>query len=661
MPGLYDRSDPSYANSKRPDGTKAYQYVNGVWMPTESAVDPDTGNTALGQHASAGHNIDPATGQPKTSLGANINNGSTLNDGSGPQLQGGSGVEDVYAPNDFNAGDAVLRALGLQAAKIDPNAPGGHLDTTDADADKSKLSPLIQQLLQQQQTGGGAWQSSLDKATQQSEAQAQALGQSQTGVGGMTALRNIGNARAGAAQTEAGQANILSNQAKNDATNQLASLQSGIAGQDAGQASTAAGVNQGVTEANNALLQNAKTNVKNLEGAAGQAIGTAIAASDGGRVPGKPRVFGDDSRNDTVPAMLSPGEIVIPRSHAGTPEQAAAFVAAVKARGGRSAAEVQHLAPGGPVVPSTSGYHDPWISNYGGAPVTMKKKPGEEYDPNASDANGIGWQDPAAAFNPFTPTQAGTVENGALLNLDPYNASRTATLQNTQQYAPWNGAPAPAGSPSAGRQGSAYEQNAANVSNQQLRNTSDANMAKALVPQGRGGLGSGDALNQAIFGTQRAAGDTGSAALGAQQQASQNFANAILKQRAQDQSVALAKQQAAFKNTQMNAGVTLQNQQALKGLLGGAAQGFAQAASVGRGQSYGDPSTDNQYGPGGGAPAWSDPSSTSSPDQWNSYPSSDSGGKISIDDGGKAHGGVIGVDEEQRANDFVRALQRSKR
>lgn len=37
-------------------------------------------------------------------------------------------------------------------------------------------------------------------------------------------------------------------------------------------------------------------------------------ASNGGKVPGKPKVFGDSERNDTVPAKLSPGEIVIPRS-----------------------------------------------------------------------------------------------------------------------------------------------------------------------------------------------------------------------------------------------------------------------------------------------------------------------------------------------------------
>lgn len=34
----------------------------------------------------------------------------------------------------------------------------------------------------------------------------------------------------------------------------------------------------------------------------------------GGNVPGKPKVGGDSEKNDTVPTMLSPGEIVLPRS-----------------------------------------------------------------------------------------------------------------------------------------------------------------------------------------------------------------------------------------------------------------------------------------------------------------------------------------------------------
>lgn len=52
----------------------------------------------------------------------------------------------------------------------------------------------------------------------------------------------------------------------------------------------------------------------------------------GGHVPGKASVPGNSIKNDTVPAILSPGEIVIPRTHANDPEKAKAFVAAILAR-----------------------------------------------------------------------------------------------------------------------------------------------------------------------------------------------------------------------------------------------------------------------------------------------------------------------------------------
>lgn len=75
-----------------------------------------------------------------------------------------------------------------------------------------------------------------------------------------------------------------------------------------------------------------------LAGGAAATAGTTVAelaplmmaaASTGGKIKGKAPVRGDSPKNDTVPAMLSPGEIVIPRSiaeHADAPALAAAFV-----------------------------------------------------------------------------------------------------------------------------------------------------------------------------------------------------------------------------------------------------------------------------------------------------------------------------------------------
>ena len=58
-------------------------------------------------------------------------------------------------------------------------------------------------------------------------------------------------------------------------------------------------------------------------------------AASGGHVPGQAKVDGDNYKNDVVPAMLSPGEIVLPRSVTKSeeaPKKAAEFVAAVMAR-----------------------------------------------------------------------------------------------------------------------------------------------------------------------------------------------------------------------------------------------------------------------------------------------------------------------------------------
>jgi hypothetical protein len=47
--------------------------------------------------------------------------------------------------------------------------------------------------------------------------------------------------------------------------------------------------------------------------------------SHGGEVPGEALVAGDHEDNDVVPTLLSPGEIVVPRSYASDPKAAAAF------------------------------------------------------------------------------------------------------------------------------------------------------------------------------------------------------------------------------------------------------------------------------------------------------------------------------------------------
>jgi hypothetical protein len=112
-------------------------------------------------------------------------------------------------------------------------------------------------------------------------------------------------------------------------------------GQGLGYRANEQATNASITNQN---AQNSQKLLGGLMNGAGSVLG-AIFGYDGGEidyrargggVPGQARVAGDSPRNDTIPAKLSPGEIVLPRSvaqHPEAPERAAAFVEAIKASG----------------------------------------------------------------------------------------------------------------------------------------------------------------------------------------------------------------------------------------------------------------------------------------------------------------------------------------
>lgn len=218
-------------------------------------------------------------------------------------------------------------------------------------------------------TGPNPAQAQLNQATGQNVASQAALMAGQRGAGANSGLmaRQIANQGAGIQQQAAGQAATM------NAQQQLAALgqMGGIAGQQVGaQQQALSGYNQAAlnqaqlatsgldaqnknriamqSNINNANAgvagKNADTQGGILGGAlgglgsaamnifnkvapavlpaasimagdpsGGAALGTMFA-SHGGAVPGQPKVFGDSQANDIVPAKLSPGEIVIPRS-----------------------------------------------------------------------------------------------------------------------------------------------------------------------------------------------------------------------------------------------------------------------------------------------------------------------------------------------------------
>ena len=64
-------------------------------------------------------------------------------------------------------------------------------------------------------------------------------------------------------------------------------------------------------------------------GALGQVGAAAVGAAHGGRIDGMAPYDGDTPKNDVVRANLSPGEIVIPRSAAGSKKDAKSFIEAL--------------------------------------------------------------------------------------------------------------------------------------------------------------------------------------------------------------------------------------------------------------------------------------------------------------------------------------------
>lgn len=169
------------------------------------------------------------------------------------------------------------------------------------------------------------------------------------------AASNAGNINAQAA----GQAALLRAQEQQNAAGMLNNLLGGMRGQDQGMYQnlnqTALGYLGGQHALNatqlNANMAKEQQEAANFQGAQNSAVGGKIfdaganigmkfatagigGKAFGGEIAGYAK-GGDHPSNDTVPAMLSPGEIVLPRSITkadDAPEKAKAFVEAIRAK-----------------------------------------------------------------------------------------------------------------------------------------------------------------------------------------------------------------------------------------------------------------------------------------------------------------------------------------
>lgn len=438
---------------------------------------------------------------------------------------------------DNPAGDAASgagNALGFQPSIIDPDAPGASLDTTQADIQRNALQKEVDLLQQQAATGDGAWQQSFAEAVKRTQANASALGQSDARVDAGSALANIGNAQAATRQRAVNEEGVLRAQSKLDARGQLADILGNQAQMDLAQSAEKARIERERRAANQASIDQSLQNRKSTESASSMGMGGG-GMSDGGRVPGQPQVFGDDARNDTVPAWLSPGEIVVPISKADDPDQAARFARAVAARG-----EAKGYAEGGGVRPaygSEAGGEGMIAAQFFGGPFAR-----------------------SAMYNKLRETAG--AGGGGELDLTQYN--QTGQQQDTLAalFAGQALGSGPSIVPFAAGQ------------------TTNANMGAAQAAQVRGGVPAGDLLQTSSEAGVEGAADAGRMRANEQSQGQNAFAKAVRQRRAQELQASSAQQQAAFGKTLADLGLSLKSQSELRGAIGAAGQGAAAFAGA---------------------------------------------------------------------------------
>lgn len=319
-------------------------------------------------------------------------------------------------------------------------------------------------------TGPNPAQAELNQATGQNVANQAALMAGQRGAGANAGLlsRQIANQGAATEQQAVGQGATLQAQQQLAALQALQSQQAQLAntaGQQVGQQQQGLGqFIQGASANQNAInnqinsqnqanvgmqsnINNANAGIASgnaanqaklvggLIGGAGAALGMAHGGSvpsyasggmtpqsfigrcaqgysDGGKVPGKAEVFGDSQKNDTVPANLSPGEIVIPRSilQGADPVQgAAAFVAQELQK--HKASSSKNMADGGSAWSRNVDSFKNSLSSLGNQIADANRlEPDPQAPKSFSDVLDRTSQDIASANSPVAPQQAAPLQ-----------------------------------------------------------------------------------------------------------------------------------------------------------------------------------------------------------------------------------------------------------
>jgi hypothetical protein len=509
----------------------------------------------------------------------------------------------------------IFNKVGLLPNQVDPNSPGANVDTAQTAADQQQQQTLVQQLLNQTKNGDPAALAQLQKSTDNAQSADMAIGQTaaqQQGLGNMAARQGMETAQAKGAQTGVAQADILKAEGQQNAQGELAGQLLGMRGSDVAEASAQQQAKSGITGLNQALVQNAQQNVQNLVGAASMGIAKGAQMSSGGPVPGEATFGGDDPRNDTVDAKLSPGEIVIPRhivDSTDAPQKAAAFVEAIRTHrhnnkshfdsGGQTGL---NSADAGNVLGKVD-WTTAWMNPLGAISAAMGNKPG-----------------------PPTTANGGMLDTGkADATYGQLNSADAALMKSAQG----NG---PSAIPT------------------QSTMAMDANIANTLAGMG-GARGNLAAISAGVgaggAGAQNIAGNAGSAKAAETGRARGALGDALQRQRAQSLSQAVAQQQAEFGNTERNAGLSLANQASLRAAIAGAGSAASAYGSMG-----------NNVGGGNSASAWSGNDLSGTGAETSPYSSSDFSQQGSVESDkaqGMSKGGKV------KAKAFLEAIRQKHR
>lgn len=260
-------------------------------------------------------------------------------------------VPSLFGATSGNAGGA---GMNFQASGADPQQLrdansniGGAID-----AQRAFVDALNAQMAG---TGPNPVQQQFQNNTNQLAAQQAGAISSQKGINPALAARMIAMQGGAAQQNAAGQAALAQaqqqlgtqgvlGQALNTYGSTALGHQSNLLGLESSRNSANAGVAQGVAEQQGKMFSNITDKGSKALGMpmanGGVVEGPASAFGKhcykgGGVVPGGAPVAGDSPKNDVVPAMLSPKEVVLPRSitlSEDAPQKAAAFVAALMAQ-----------------------------------------------------------------------------------------------------------------------------------------------------------------------------------------------------------------------------------------------------------------------------------------------------------------------------------------